>query len=73
MPTSLEACRLLMIVLGLAAIPLALVIEWLYLWASSRSRSRLRRKIQEPPVVVSPTARPKKFVVKVTPRIKGIH
>jgi len=69
MPTSLETCRLLMLAIGLVAIPLALLIEWLRPWSTSRSRGQT--PIQ--PVDVMPKADRKRFVVKVTPRIKGIH
>jgi hypothetical protein len=58
----------MMLAIGLAAIPLALLIEWLCPLSSSRSRTHTSDKH----VVVSPPKR-NSFVVKVTPRIKGIH
>jgi hypothetical protein len=67
-PASLEACRLLMLAIGLVAIPVALLIEWLRPQPWSRSRTQT----PDQKVVVTPT-KSNSLVVKVTPRIKGIH
>jgi hypothetical protein len=58
----------MMLAIGLAAIPLALLIEWLRPLSSSRSRTHTPDR-----QVVVPTTKPNPYAVKVTPRIKGIH
>lgn len=46
MNLSLEECRLAMIIVGLAAIPVALLIEWVL--PSSTERQRVRRPTPTP-------------------------
>ena len=70
MPTSLEDCRLLMLAMGLGAIPLALFIEWLIPSSSVHPR---KRASNSSPSDQPQRSTPTRFVVKITPKIKGIH
>ncbi|SIO45064.1 hypothetical protein SAMN05444166_4831 [Singulisphaera sp. GP187] len=55
MPTSLEACRLAMLVIGIAAIPVALLIEWML--PSSRSRRQAQVSLPTPTPIRPPTGK----------------